>query len=175
MALMRPLPGEYAEGYAPYITAAPDGDALALLGSQLDEVLALFSGLSEAQGAHRYAPGKWSLKDLLQHLSDAERIFAYRCLRIGRGDATPLPGWDENTYAGSASADARPLAELLADFRAARLSSLALFRSLPDGAWTQQGNSNGRNITARCIPYIDLGHVAHHLAVIRERYLPGLK
>jgi len=175
MGLTRPLPGEYAEGYAPYLAAAPEGDALALLQSQLGEVEALYAGLSETKGGYRYAPGKWSLKDLLQHLSDSERIFAYRCLRIGRGDATPLPGFDENAFALAASADGRPLADLLADFRAARRASLELFRSLPKEAWARQGTSNGRVLTARCIPYIDLGHVAHHLAVLRERYLPGVK
>jgi uncharacterized protein (TIGR03083 family) len=175
MGLSRPLPGEYAEGYAPYLAAAPEGDPLALLRTQMEEVAALYSGLSEAQGAYRYAPGKWSLKDLLQHLSDSERIFAYRCLRIGRGDATPLPGFDENDFAAAASADGRSLADLLADFTAARQASLELFRSLPDAAWGQQGTSNGRNLTARCIPYICMGHVAHHVAVIRERYLPEAK
>jgi hypothetical protein len=175
MGLTRPLPGEYAEGYAPYLAKAPEGDALALLEAQLGEVTALYAGLSEAQGGYRYAPGKWSLKDLLQHLSDAERIFTYRCLRIGRGDTTPLPGFDENAFADAASADGRSVAELLADFRASRSSTLELFRSLSDAAWVQQGTSNGRNLTARCVPYICLGHTAHHLAVIRERYLPGVK
>jgi DinB superfamily len=175
MGLSRPLPGEYAEGYAPYLAGAPEGDALALLKAQLDEVKALYAGLSEAQGGYRYAPGKWSLKDLLQHLGDAERIFAYRCLRIGRGDATPLPGFEEDAFAAAASADRRSVADLVADFAAARMSTWELCRSLPDEAWGQQGTSNGRNLTARCIPYICLGHTAHHLAVIRERYLPGLK
>lgn len=175
MGLTRPLPGEYAEGYAPYLAAAPEGDPLALLQFQTGEVTARFAGLSEAQGAYRYAPGKWSLKDLLQHLSDAERIFAYRCLRIGRGDATPLPGFDENAFAASAGADEHSLVDLLADFQAARQSSLTLFEGLGDRAWDQRGTSNGRELTARCIPYICLGHAAHHLGVIRERYLPGLK
>ncbi len=175
MGLTRPLPGEYAEGYAPYLASAPEGDALALLKSQIGEVTALYAGLSDTQGAHRYAPEKWSLKDLLQHLSDAERIFAYRCLRIGRGDATPLPGFDENAFALSAKADERAVRDLLADFCAARLSTIELFRSLSDEAWAQQGTSNGRDLTARCIPYICLGHTAHHLAVIQERYLPGVK
>ena len=102
MNLRRPLPGEYAEGYAPYIAAAGEGDVLALLQGQMGEVAALFAGLSETQGAFRYAPGKWSLKDLLLHLSDAERIFAYRCLRIGRGDATPMPGFEEELVGLSA-------------------------------------------------------------------------
>jgi hypothetical protein len=175
MSLTRPLPGEYAEGYAPYFTDATNGDVLAQLQSQLDEVAALFSGLSEAQGAFRYAPGKWSLKDLLQHLSDGERIFAYRCLCVGRGDATPLPGFDENAYAAVSGAEARTLADLVSDWRAARGASLALFQSLPDAAWMNRGTTNGRAITTRCIPYIMAGHAAHHLAVIRERYLPALK
>ncbi len=175
MGLTRPLPGEYPEAYAPYIAAAGEGEISASLQSQMGEVTALFAGLSEAQGGFRYAPGKWSLKDLLQHLSDAERIFTYRCLRIGRGDATPLPGFDEETYAVAAKADAHSVADLLADWRAARSASLALFRSLPEAAWDHQGTTNGRAITARCIPFICAGHTAHHLTVIRERYLPALK
>jgi len=175
MSLSRPLPGEYAEGYAPYILEAAEGDVLALLQGQLGEVEALFSGLSEAQGTFRYAPGKWSLKDLLLHLSDAERIFAYRCLRIGRGDSTPMPGFEEDAYAAAAKADGRTMADLLADWRAVRTASLTLFRGLPDAAWLNRGTTNNRAITARCIPYITLGHAAHHLGVIRERYLPGLK
>jgi hypothetical protein len=175
MSLRRPQPGEYAEAYGTYIAAAPEDDVLGFLQTQMGEVSALFAGLSEAQGAFRYAPGKWSLKDLVQHLSDAERIFAYRCLRIGRGDATPLPGFDEETYAVAAKADLHPMADLLADWRASRTASLTLFRSLDEAAWERQGTTNGRAITVRCIPYICAGHAAHHLAVIRERYLPALK
>ena len=175
MGLTRPLPGEYAEAYAPYLAAAPEGNGLALLQVQLGDVIDLYSRFSEAQGAYRYAPAKWSLKDLLQHLSDAELIFAYRCLRIGRGDATPLAGFEEEAYAAAAGADEHPMADLLADFRATRTASLTLFRGLPDSAWGQQGTTNGRVITARCIPFICAGHTAHHLAVIRERYLPALK
>jgi hypothetical protein len=175
MSLTRPLAGEYAEGYATYIAEAGEGDVLALLQGQMGEVAALFAGLSEAQGAFRYAPGKWSLKDLLLHLGDAERIFAYRCLRIGRGDTTPMPGFEEDAYAAAAQADSRSVADLLTDFRAVRTASLTLFRGLPGGAWGNQGTTNHRSITARCIPYITLGHAAHHLAVIRERYLPALK
>lgn len=175
MSLSRPLPGEYAAGYAPYIAEAGEGDVLGLLQGQAGEVEALFTGLSEAEGGFRYAPGKWSLKDLLLHVSDAERIFAYRCLRIGRGDTTPMPGFDEDAYVAAAHADARTVAGLLADFRAVRAASLTLFRSLPEAAWMNQGTTNNRAITARCIPYIALGHASHHLAVIRERYLPALK
>lgn len=171
MGLSLPLPGEYAEGLAKYLANAPSGDPYILLAAQIDEAEALLGGLTEAQGLHRYAEGKWSLKDLLQHLTDVERIFAYRCLRIARGDSTPLPGFDDNAFAAAARADAQPMAVLLADFRAARQSSLALFRSLTDDAWLRVGNSNGRDLSARCIPYMALAHAAHHLNVARERYL----
>ena len=175
MGLTFPLPGEYAEAYAPYVAAAGDGDVLMRLQEQGSEIALLFGNLTEVQGAFRYAEGKWSLKDLLQHLSDAERIFAYRCLRIGRGDATPLPGFDEDTYAAAAEADNRSMADLLADWWAARAASLTLFRGLPEGAWERQGTASGRLITAKCLPFICAGHTAHHLAVVRERYLPSLK
>lgn len=175
MGLTRPQSNEYPSAYAPYLEAAPEGEGSALLQAQMDEVAALFGGVTEAQGTYRYAPGKWSLKDLLQHLTDAERIFAYRCLRIGRGDVTPLAGFDENAYADAAKADLCSMADLLTDWRAARTATLSLCRTLSDEAWDCQGISNGRELTARCIPFICLGHTAHHLAVIRERYLPGLK
>jgi hypothetical protein len=175
MALARPLPGDYSDGLAPYVAEAPEGDVLALLKAQQGELTALFKGLTESQAEYRYAPGKWSLKDLLQHLIDGERIFGYRCLRIGRGDTTPLPGWEEDDYALAARADERALADLLADFQAMRAASLELFRSLSDAAWAHVGTSNGRPLSARALPFVCLGHAAHHLAVIRERYLPGLK
>lgn len=175
MSLRMPLPGEYADHFAPYLSEAGDGDVLLRLEAQLDEVASLFKDVPEAQGGFRYAPGKWSLKDLVQHLSDAERIFAYRSLRIGRGDTTPLPGFDEDSYAAAAHADARPLAELLTDWQAARRASLALFRSLSPADWLRQGTSSNHSLTARCIPYICAGHTAHHLAVIRGRYLSALK
>jgi len=175
MGLKQPLPSEYGEAYAHYLRATPAGDLLAVLEAQAVEVAALFGALTEAQGSYRYAPGKWSLKDLLQHLSDGERIFAYRTLRLGRGDATPLPGFEEDDYAAAAQADARHLADLLADFSSARAATLTLCRSLPEGAWDFRGTTSGKQITTRCIPYIIHGHAAHHLAVIRERYLPGLR
>ncbi|WP_306589518.1 DinB family protein [Geothrix sp. 21YS21S-4] len=175
MGLTFPSPSEYPEAYAPYIAAAGEGDVLLRLQDQGSEVALLFGNLTEVQGAFRYAEGKWSLKDLLQHCADAERIFAYRCLRIGRGDTTPLPGFDEDAYAAAAAADDRSMADLLADWWAARSASLTLFRGLSDGAWERQGTTNGRSIIARCFPFICAGHTAHHLAVVRERYLPSLK
>lgn len=175
MSLTHPPTGEYAEHFAHYISEAGDGDILARLDGQIEEISSIYEGLTEARGAFRYAPGKWTLKDLLQHLSDAERIFAYRCLRIGRGDTTPLPGFDEDLYAAAAHADGHTVADLLNDWRAARVASLTLFRSLTPEDWLRQGTSSGRTLSARCIPYICAGHTAHHLAVIRGRYLSALK
>ena len=174
MMLARPTPEEYPAAFEPYMAAVPEGDVLALLRAQMDDVAATYSGLGDAQAGFRYAPSKWSLKDLLQHLSDSERVFAYRALCIGRGDATPLPGFEENDYVQAAQADDRPLADLLSEWTAVRMGSLTLFRSLPDPAWANRGTANGRQITARCFPYCCVGHTAHHLAVIRERYLPAL-
>lgn len=171
----RPKPGEYAPSYEPYVAAVPQGDVLAFLLAQADEAGTLFGGLSEAQGAFRYAPGKWTLKDLLQHLIDSERIFSYRGMRIGRGDTTPLPGYEENAYAAAAHADRRAVADLLAEWQAIRAASLGLFRSLPDAAWAHLGSANGVPVTARCFPYFCAGHTAHHLGIIQERYLPALK
>lgn len=175
MTLSRPQLTECATAYGAYLAAAPEGEVLSLLEAQAVEVEALFGGLSEGQGGFRYAPGKWSLKDLLLHLADAERIFSCRCLRIGRGDMTPLPGFDEEAYAAAAGADVRPWASLLEEFRATRQASLVLFRALPQEAWLNRGLANGHTLTARCLPFLCLGHAAHHLEVIRERYLPSLK
>ena len=174
MILSRPLPGEFAPAYAPYVAAVPTGDVLAILQVQSDAVSALFGGLSEAQAGFRYAPGKWSMKDLLQHLIDAERVFSYRAMRVGRGDTTPLPGYEENAFAAAAHADHRAMADLLAEWQAVRAGSQALFRSLPEAAWANVGNANGVPITARCFPFLCAGHTAHHLGIIRERYLPAM-
>ena len=174
MTLAQPQPGEFAEAYAHYLATPVQGDVLTLLETQAAELGLLFRTFSDSQALHRYAPGKWSLKDLLQHLTDTERVFTYRCLRIGRGDSAPLPGFDENAFATAAAADGRPLGLLLADFQAARAASLTLFRSLPETAWLNPGTTNGRQVTARCMPYFALAHAAHHLAVVKDRYVPGL-
>ena len=173
--LSRPHPGEIHPAYAAFVAALPEGDALTFLEAQVQEVEALLGPLGDGGSTFRYAPGKWSLKDLLQHLTDVERIFGYRCLRIARGDATPLAGFDDNAFATAAAADALPLEALLADFRAARAANLSLFRTLTAEAWERAGEANGRPVIVRLIPFFALAHAAHHLGVVRERYLPGLK
>jgi uncharacterized damage-inducible protein DinB len=170
----RPDASEYLAYYGKYIDRVPDGDLLRTLRDQLDETLALVRGLDESHGGHRYAPGKWSIRDTLAHVIDAERIFAYRALRIGRGDQTPLASFDENAYAEQANADARTLADLAEELAHVRLGNLALFRSLSDQALARRGTASDAEVSVRALAWIIAGHERHHVALLRERYLPGL-
>jgi uncharacterized damage-inducible protein DinB len=168
---VRPESAEVPASYAGYVGKIRDGeDLMAVLAGQLDEVRSAFGRFPEARGSYRYAPGKWSVKELLGHLSDTERIFCYRALRFARGDATPLPGFDENAYVPTAEFDARPLAELVREFQAIRTSTIALAEALPPAAWERRGQASGKSISTRALVYIMVGHVTHHLGVLRERY-----
>ncbi|HJV22277.1 MAG TPA: DinB family protein [Holophagaceae bacterium] len=176
MAIPRPTAFDYAPFYAPYVKAVPEGvDVRFMLEAQLDEVRGLFGALSEAQGLFRYAEGKWSLKELLGHLADAERVFGYRAMCVARGEQKPLPGFDEDAYVATARFDARPLKELVTDFVLARQANLSLFDGFTEEAWSRIGNANSVQIKACGFPYFCAGHAAHHLAVIRERYLDSLR
>jgi uncharacterized damage-inducible protein DinB len=170
LSIPRPAPDEAAPSYHGYIAKVPDENIGEQLLDQLAEVERLFGALDDRSALARYAPGKWSIKEVLGHLSDAERIFSYRLLRIGRGDPTPLPGFDENAYVPPAGFDARPLRDLAAEFRAVRLSSVALTSGLPSTSWSQVGQASGKPVSARALAYIIVGHVTHHLGVLRERY-----
>ena len=123
-----------------------------------------------ARWTHRYAPGKWSVSEVVGHLADTERIFAYRALRFARNDATPLAGFDENQFVPPANFDARPLPDLAEELRAVRLASVALFRRLDDAALARRGTANQVEITVRALPWIIAGHERHHVAVLKERY-----
>ena len=176
MTIPRPTPFDYAPFYGPYVAAVPDAvDVRFMLEAQIEEVRGLFGPLSEAQGLHRYAEGKWSLKELLGHLTDADRVFGYRALCVGRGEAKPLPGFDEDAYVAAARFDARPMAALIAEFVLTRQANLALFDSLDETAWNRIGNANSVQVKACGFPYFCAGHAAHHLKVIRERYLTSLR
>jgi hypothetical protein len=170
LTIPRPAPDEAAPFYHGYVAEVQGENIGEQLRNQLAEVESLLSTVDDRAALARYAPGKWSVKEVLGHLTDVERIFSYRLLRIARGDATPLPGFDENTYVPAGRFDERPLRELLADFRAVRLSSLALVEGLPSAAWSAWGAASGSGITARALAYILVGHVAHHLGVLRDRY-----
>jgi len=172
MIIPRPTPHEYAPFYARYIERVPEGSNLpALLEAQATELDVLLAGLDEAKALHRYAPGKWSIKEMVGHLADAERIMAYRLLRIARGDATPLAGFEEDDYVKMAAFDRRTLVDLRGEFQAVRQATLALIRSLDAEAFGRRGTANQNPVSAAAIAHILFGHTAHHMAVLRERYL----
>ncbi|HEX2571190.1 MAG TPA: DinB family protein [Polyangia bacterium] len=170
-SLQRPDASEYAPHFEKYVSLVPAGDILATLATQLEETLALVRGLSESQGDHRYAPGKWSVKEVLGHVIDTERTFAYRALRFGRNDLVPLPGFDQNEYVSHASFDRWPLQELAAEFGHVRHSHILFFRHLEDAAWQRRGVASGHEVSVRALAYITAGHAAHHVRILRERYL----
>ncbi len=167
----RPDSTEYAEYFGKYVSLVPDGEIVATLGRQLESTLTLLRSLTEAQGALRYAPGKWSVKELIGHLIDAERIFTYRALRFARHDATPLSGFDENHYVAHADFDARTLADLTDEFESVRRSTICLFKHLAEPAWLRRGVSNQHEISVRALAWITAGHELHHLGILRSRYL----
>ena len=168
---VRPEAAEVPQSYAGYVAKIRDGeDVMAVLADQLDEVADRFGRIPESRGSFRYAPGKWSIKQILLHLSDAERVFVYRALRFARRDATPLSGFDEDAWAPESGADDRSLADLAAEWADVRRASLALFRGLPPSAWGHRGLSSGKEISVRALAYATAGHVRHHLEVLGQRY-----
>ena len=173
--LSRPAQSEYAPYYGTYVNAMPDGDVVAALADQGEETFTLLSALSESDGAFRYAPGKWTIRDLVQHLADSERVFAYRALRFARGDETPLPGFDQEPYAQAAKADRRPLGELAAELRDIRRTTLALVRSFDEEMLGWSGVASGNLMSVRALVWVIAGHERHHLTVLRERYLSALR
>jgi uncharacterized damage-inducible protein DinB len=169
----RPAATEYAPYYHTYVRLIA-GDPLAALRAQPQELRRLLAGLSDEQALLRYAPGKWSLKEMLVHMLDTERIFAYRALRIARGDTTPLPGFEQDDYVPASGADARPLAGILAEYDTVRAASLSLLESFGPEQIRQQGTASGQPVSVRAMAYILAGHEAHHLHILQERYLPQL-
>jgi len=167
----RPRPGEYDPFYAGYVVSVPDGELLHILMQQTDDLRSLLTPLPPATWHHRYAPGKWSVAEVLGHVCDAERILAYRALRFARGDRTPVPGFEENDYVPMGRFDERAPHSLLAEFEMVRAATLALFRHLPDDAAERIGTANGADVTVRALAYIITGHQRHHANVLRERYL----
>jgi hypothetical protein len=170
LEIPRPSSDEAAPFYHRYIAKVAGESIVELLGEQLDEVEGLFGSVDDRAALARYAPGKWSVKEILGHLSDVERIFAYRLLRISRGDQTPLPGFDENAYVPAGRFDTRSLQSLMDEFRSVRHSTLAMVRGLPAEGWANWGEASGNPISARALAYIIPGHVTHHLGVLRDRY-----
>jgi uncharacterized damage-inducible protein DinB len=166
----RPGEDEYAPFHATYVAAVPAGDILAILESSITETLALFREFGEERGDHRYAPEKWSVKEVAGHLIDAERVFAYRLLRFARGDRTPLSGFDHDEYVRVAHSGRRTVADLSEEFRALRAANLCLFRSLDEEELLRRGTSSGKEVSVRALLCILAGHEIHHRDVLKERY-----
>lgn len=171
MPIARPATDEFAPYYGNYINKVTEPDVVALLVALKQRTGDLLAGLSEAQAAFRYAPGKWTLREVIGHLSDAERIFGYRLLRIARGDPTPLAGFDENAYVPAAGFERRPLKAVAAEFASVRNATLTLLDGMTPEALALRGTASEKPISARALAYIIAGHERHHIGVIRERYL----
>lgn len=170
----RPESGEYAAYYANYITKVPGSDVLSVLESQRLQMLQLFAGRSERDGSFRYAPGKWSVKEVLGHIADTERIFTYRALRFARADQTALPGFEQDDYVRSGAFGERTLAGLVEEFGAVRSASISLFRSFKEDVWSRRGKADGKEVSVRALAFITAGHQMHHRIVLEERYFPAI-
>jgi uncharacterized damage-inducible protein DinB len=172
--MRRPEPTEYAEFYAGYVSEVPGSDVLGVLESQRVQMLQLFAARSERDGSFRYAPEKWTVKEVLGHINDAERIFAYRALRIARGDRTPLPAFEQEDFVRNGGFGERTLADLAEEFGLVRNASVALFRSLREDAWPRRGVASQKEVTVRALAFITAGHQIHHRAILEERYFPAI-
>ena len=175
MTQKRPQSSEYAPYYGTYVMLVPDGDFLEILEMQLQDTKRLLQPLTEQQADFRYAPGKWSIKEILGHVNDAERIFSYRLLSIARGDETPLPGFEQDDYVKTANSSSRKLSSLLEEFTAIRRATISLARSLDDSSWLRRGTASGKPVTVLAQAFIIAGHALHHQRVMAERYLPALQ
>jgi len=169
LKIPKPRPEEHAEYYARYIRLVGD-DALAALRAQSAATPRMLSGLSEAQAMHRYAPGKWSVKEVVGHVTDAERVFGYRALRFARADQTPLPGFDENAWVPAGNFDRRTMPELVAIYEAVRAATVAMLSSFDEEVLTRVGTANDNPFSVRALAHIMAGHELHHVSLLRERY-----
>jgi len=169
--LGRPHKDEYSTIYEGSIGKVPDGNVLEMLERNITKTVSLLRSIGEHKAAYRYAPGKWSIKQVVGHLSDSERVFSYRALRFARGDTTPLPGYEENLYADIGNSDIQALEALAHEFHAIRQSTMALFRSFDDDTWLRKGTASDVDFTVRALAYQIAGHEIHHVGILQERYL----
>jgi hypothetical protein len=173
-AVGRPDSSEIAPHAVAYLDLIPGDDVLSVLAGQVNKTIALLKPLSEEHAStFAYEPGKWTVKQIIGHLIDCERIFACRALRLARADTTPLPGFEQDSYVVTADSNRRPLAALLDELRSVRESSLMLLRSLPESAWLRSGRVSDWTLSVRGIAYTLTGHELHHFRILQERYLPG--
>jgi uncharacterized damage-inducible protein DinB len=168
---LKPDASEYAPFYEAYVSLVPEGDVVEAMRSQLAEVTAMLGGISEERGGYAYAEGKWSIRQVVGHCIDGERIFSYRALAIARGEQRPLPGMDQDEYMAHSNFDSRTLADLAAEFAHARAANVLMFQGLSEDAWLRRGTASEREVSVRALAHIVVGHVAHHMNVLRARYL----
>lgn len=169
----RPEMSEYAPFFGRYISLIQDADILATLQTQWSETITLLTSLSENDGSFRYAPEKWSTREVVGHVNDTERIFAYRAMRIARADKTPLAGFEQDDYVREGGFEKRTLADLAEEFDAIRKSTMYLFRGLGETAWARQGVANDGDLSVRALAYMIAGHELHHRRILREKYFPS--
>ena len=174
MKVARPEAGEYAGYYEKYVSLVIGDDVTGSLEAQRVQTMQLFAGRSECDGNFRYAADKWTVKEVLGHISDSERIFTYRALRIARGDLTPMEGFEQDDYVRSGGFNERPLASLAEEYAFVRGASLALFRSLGKEAWLRRGTANKNEVSVRALAYITAGHELHHRQILEERYFSAI-
>jgi hypothetical protein len=168
--MTRPEKGEYAEYYERYISLVEETDIVAALENQLLELREIFQKISEEKSHYAYGPDKWTIKEVLGHLSDGERIFAYRALRISRADKTPIEGFEQDGYIENSNFNNTPLTELTAELLYLRQANLIFFKSLTDQAWQRTGTASENPVSVRALAYIMAGHIRHHLKILTERY-----
>jgi len=170
----RPGAGEYAPFYEKYIALIPGTDILGALEAQRLVMAQLLGARSEREGNFRYATDKWSVKEVIGHVSDSERIFAYRALRFARGDSTPLSGFEQDDYVKNGGFGDRTLADLAQEFREVRAATIALFSGLDSPSWQRRGVANNNQVSVRALAYIIAGHDLHHRRILEEKYLPAI-
>ncbi|MGE8203061.1 DinB family protein [Heyndrickxia sp. NPDC080065] len=166
----RPESGEYFPYYSTYINLVPDEDILQILNDQMNKTITLLEDISDTQAHFKYAPGKWSVKEVLGHIADTERIMGYRLLCISRGETISLPGYDDKAYVERAKFERQSIQALLENLKIVRQSTIHLLKSLDEDAWLQRGTANDSEVTVRALAYIIAGHELHHLQIIKERY-----
>ena len=167
----RPEATEHNPYYSKYIALVTESDALQALERQMTDALALLRTIPESKGDHRYGPDKWTIKEVIGHVIDGERVFAYRALRFARADETPLPGFEENDYVPAGAFGRRTIADLAAEWELVRRANLAMFRGLDAESWRRIGKANDSPVSVRALAYIIAGHGRHHMGLLRERYL----
>lgn len=169
--MKRPETNEFAPDYDNYISFIEGDNVMPVLNSQVAEIRSIFADVAEEKGSYAYAPGKWTLKEMLSHLIDGERIFAYRILRISRGDKTPIEGFEQDDYIENSNANNRTFADLLDEFDLQRQSNLLLISNISEKGSKLMGTANDTPVSARALVYMTAGHVSHHLKILNERYL----